>query len=571
MKIISNRNRRYFFTTLLKRLKIQTFLALIFTLSQILPINSIYADENSINTALDYLNRRQTQVLGPRYAINSVFNKSLEIPGRNNVDMQRLVENTRSENRKQLSEERPQLKHLQSGQEVENMVTEEMSITVKSDYRFFDCLDVDGNKIIDQNDMKRMEEFFAEIGNEDMDLTPARRQENQMIKQRFLEAIVNNNTNILTWAEVYDDVKFLDFAGYTYITGHDFALMRDFTYKDKDSSLVVIRITEGINNRMGLHENGMQTTNIKNIFIVYEIGEGISGFNQSNLLSGDGDNSYTSIDFDLSKPFASNPNNGNAGPYDGEWKTDPEDELLNEEASNIPQEYIESSSRDGKTLSLNETIPEKLEDIVAHINKKNDEGNLENKELLDATQAVLRDQNHIDEATFQEFEEAIYLAVLVEGMKDILEGVDFAAIKGALEDVVKGHTELYQDYLTKTDDIYRRLEKLLEINTDALLPEDYMVLADITKQTRRNKSVDATLEAIIGGKLELKENRENALRIYNEELYPIQTKYRDALKELLMYFASRIKESLKDISPSSLFLTKERYEALFVINSSQGR
>jgi hypothetical protein len=209
-----------------------------------------------------------------------------------------------------------------------------------------------------------------------------------------------------------------------------------------------------------------------------------------------------------------------------------------------------------------------LEGILIDLENKEDKTDIE-EATLSALQAIIQEEAYIDEATRNEFKEAVHLIIAAEAMKDLLEGVDFTIITKALNDLTHEQRALYNEYLSLTTKTYRLIESILGINVDEeLLPDEYLHLAKLSADARRKIVVDLTLKKLDREKKDnLSESEKKALEIYGDTLLPFQRQYKEALKTALEKFVFGVRKAIMEAAPVSLLKDKEEFKALVILDA----
>ena len=135
-----------------------------------------------------------------------------------------------------------------------------------------------------------------------------------------------------------------------------------------------------------------------------------------------------------------------------------------------------------------------LDSVITELNSKEDKTEIE-KGVLEVTEAVVREEEYIDEGTRQEFEEAIYYIRVAESMKGILEAVDFGAMNSALTALAIESRAAYDDYLILSGDAYKRIAALLGIDPEkAELPGRFNLIPNISQAAKRKIITDIALK-----------------------------------------------------------------------------
>ncbi|MFC1576184.1 hypothetical protein ACFL3J_00785 [Candidatus Omnitrophota bacterium] len=174
--------------------------------------------------------------------------------------------------------------------------------------------------------------------------------------------------------------------------------------------------------------------------------------------------------------------------------------------------------------------------------------------ILEIASAVIMESVYIDEETMQEFQEAVRLLLIVENIKDELEGAVFQMITTALSELGKEQEDIYSAYISLTEDVYKKLEALLMIDVeDEALPDDFISLGNITARAKRKLLLDLTLEKLKEkDEALLTDSEKEALAIEKSTLKPLRETYLNKLQGIIRAFVSKVKEALKNEAPSAL-------------------
>ena len=189
--------------------------------------------------------------------------------------------------------------------------------------------------------------------------------------------------------------------------------------------------------------------------------------------------------------------------------------------------------------------------------------------LLEASQAVLRDSEYIDEETMKNFTETAYYLRIAESMKEILEGVDFNMITKALEGLVKEQSALYDRFLSSTKDAYDEIVRLLALKADdEKLPDRYECLPDLNIRAKLKIITDIRLRGLMEKEIErLNENEKEAVKIYNGSIRQFQNEYKEDITRILDKFTFEVRKALINTEGATATEEGGQFKALFLLEN----
>ena len=189
--------------------------------------------------------------------------------------------------------------------------------------------------------------------------------------------------------------------------------------------------------------------------------------------------------------------------------------------------------------------------------------------LLEASQAVLRDSEYIDDETMKSFTETAYYLRIAESMKEIMEGVDFNMITKALEGLVKEQSALYDRFLFSTKDAYDEIARLLALKADdEKLPGRYECLQNLNIRAKLKIITDIRLRGLMEKEIgRLNENEKEAVKIYNGSIKQFQNKYKEDITLILDKFTFEVKKALINTEGATATEEGGQFKALFLLEN----
>jgi hypothetical protein len=210
---------------------------------------------------------------------------------------------------------------------------------------------------------------------------------------------------------------------------------------------------------------------------------------------------------------------------------------------------------------------EALQSMLATLEDKKDRTGTE-EEALQAIQLFINNASYIDEATREEFQEAVSFILTAESMKDLLEGVDFTAMKEELSRMQEDWQALYKAYITETEGTYKMLASLLGIDVEEeLLPDDYIVIANLTPNAKRKLLVDLrVLDMAEEGNPKLTDSQKKVLELYTNTIEPLNENYKSAIRAVVDRFIFNVRMLVSGAMPSSRVTGDGKSESLLIVD-----
>ncbi|MDD5439993.1 MAG: hypothetical protein PHS37_07395 [Candidatus Omnitrophica bacterium] len=207
-----------------------------------------------------------------------------------------------------------------------------------------------------------------------------------------------------------------------------------------------------------------------------------------------------------------------------------------------------------------------LEENVKRLKAKKDRDEME-EALLTEGEAIIRDEEYMDDKTKQEFVKIMRLVNNIDTLKGILTEVDFKTLSTAMKELAESHTGLYRQYLVKSAEAYEKLAGVLGISlNDIVLPEKYKTIG-LSDREKLKIMVDIEIKKTLGKDKTLLTGAERvAMDIYNKDLLPLRKEYEKQLKCVLEKFMFMVKRVLTDANPVSILEKKDRFQAVFILN-----
>jgi len=173
--------------------------------------------------------------------------------------------------------------------------------------------------------------------------------------------------------------------------------------------------------------------------------------------------------------------------------------------------------------------------------------------LLEVAKILEENNQYLDDETLKEFNQIARVVEMAEDMKDIMKPEDLQSLSKSLQKLVEEEHSIYSDYLTKTQDLYDKLVKLLGLSVnDESLPDIYTSLSKINASAKRKMIVDRALERLkTKDKNTLTDNEKEALKIDQDELIPAREEYSSSMKIMVKSFAMDVKEIIGNKMSSS--------------------